>query len=383
MVHPNRRTPLTGRFIDRVEQGGPIRFDEFMRDCLYHPEHGYYTSQVPKTGRRDFFTSPEAGPAFARLLAFQFAEMWERLDRPVTFDLVECGAGDGHLAAGLLASLQQDHSECFSALRYRLVEISEPFREQAAHTLAPFEGKVEFIPDLPGGSLAGCIFSNELLDAFPVRRFVQRDDELREIFVGTRNTKKGIELAEVEEGLVSEDVAGYLELYGTPLSDGQVVEINLAALVWLERAAACLDRGYLLTIDYGHPARELYAPAHLRGTMLAYRDHRANEDWLGWPGLQDLTAHVNFTAIEEHGRELGLQPLGTITQTQFLMALARASGYLDSLQGDAADRDRIGRIEKIEQFKQLIHPGGMGETFKVLLQGKGAAAGDLSGLEPL
>ncbi len=383
MVHPNRRTPLTGRFIDRVEQGGPIRFDEFMRDCLYHPEHGYYTSRVPKTGRRDFFTSPEAGPAFARLLAFQFAEMWERLGRPVTFDLVECGAGDGYLAASLLASLQQNHSECFSALRYRLVELSEPFREQAAHTLASFEGKVAFSSDLPEKPVTGCIFSNELLDAFPVRRFVQRDDELREILVGVRDTKKGIELAEVEEGVVSEDAAGYLEQYGVPLSDGQVIEINFSALDWLERAAACLDRGYLLTIDYGHRARELYAPAHLRGTMLAYRDHRANEDWLGWPGLQDLTAHVNFTALERRGRELGLQPLGASTQTQFLMVLARASGYVESLQGDAADRDRIGRIKQIEQFKQLIHPGGMGETFTVLLQGKGAAAGNLSGLEPL
>ena len=380
MVHPNRRTPLTGLFIERIQQNGPLRFDEFMRDCLYHPQHGYYTSRVPKSGRRDFFTSPEVGPAFARLLAFQFAEMWERLNRPERFDLAECGAGDGRLASDLLACLKAKHTDCFAAIRYTLVESAAAQREQAAERLAPFAEAAQCLPELPAQPITGCIFTNELLYALPVQRVVRRGGHLRTILVGTKTGKKGRELAEVEGEHASPAECEYLGEYGMSLLEGQVAEIGLEVLKWLELAAGRLDRGYLLTIDYGHRARELYGPGHMRGTLMAYRDHRANEDWLGWPGLQDLTAHVNFTALEAHGREIGLQPLGFGTQTQFLMALARASGYLESLQGDPADRERI---ERVEQFKQLIHPGGMGETFKVLVQGKGVPGEGLSGLEPL
>ena len=380
MAHPNRRTPLTGLVIDRIQQNGPMRFDEFMRDCLYHPQHGYYTSRVPKAGRRDFFTSPEVGPAFARLLAFQFAEMWERLGRPERFDLVECGAGDGRLASDLLACMKAKHTDCFTAVRYTLVESAAAQREQAAEHLAPFAEAAQCLPELPSQPVTGCIFTNELLDALPVQRVVRRGGHLRTILVGTRTGRKGRELAEVEGEHASPVECEYLGEYGAPLEEGQVAEVSLEALEWLELAAGRLDRGYLLTIDYGHRARELYGSGHLRGTLMAYRDHRAGEDWLGWPGLQDLTAHVNFTAVEERGRELGLQPLGFVTQTQFLMALARASGYLESLQGDPADRERI---ERVEQFKQLIHPGGMGEAFKVLVQGRGVSGEGLSGLEPL
>ena len=149
---------------------------------------------------------------------------------------------------------------------------------------------------------------------------------------------------------------------------------------WLERAAAALERGFLVTIDYGHRARELYGPGHLRGMLLAYRNHRAHEDWLAWPGEQDLTAHVNFTALEERGRELGLRTLGYTQQTQFLLALARASDFAD-LPG--AEASEIEKLNARLQLKQLIHPEGMGETFKVLIQAKGVEGGVLSGLAGL
>jgi SAM-dependent MidA family methyltransferase len=380
MVHPNRRTPLTGHLIESIQNEGPINFAEFMRACLYHPEHGYYTSRVPKTGRRDFFTSPEVGPQFGRLLAWQFREMWERLGRPERFDLVECGGGDGRLARDILARVAESDADFAAALRFTLVEISEAQREQAAAHLEPFGEQCRVTGDLPAGPVTGCVYSNELLDAFPVHRVVQREAGLREILVGTRKTAKGIELAEVEGDPSTPALADYLARYGAPLQEGQVAEISLEALAWIEKVASVLGCGWLLTVDYGFRARELYGPGRLRGTLLAYRNHRTNEDWLGWPGLQDLTAHVNFSALEERGRELGIDPLGLVTQTQFLLSLGRASGFLQELEGGSTDRKTL---EQLQQFKELIHPGGMGETFKVLLQGKRVPEGKLSGLDPL
>ncbi len=380
MVHPNRRTPLTGLLLERIQAKGPLTFAEFLRECLYHPQHGYYTSRVPKTGRRDYFTSPEAGPQFSQLLGWQFREMWEKLGRPERFDLVECGAGNGRLAKDILAWVEREGGEFASALRYTLVETSDLQREQAQENLQSFVGASRFLADLPAERFSGCLFSNELLDALPMHRVVQREQGLREILVGTRSAGKGLELAEVEGELSAPEISQYLEKYGVQLQEGQVAEIGLAALDWLQRAAAVLKKGFLLTVDYGHRARELYGPAHLRGTLLAYRDHRTNEDWLGWPGLQDLTSHVNFTALEEQGKELGLEPLALVTQTQFLLSLGRSSGYLQSLEGGTVD---VKKLEQLQQFKQLIHPGGMGETFKVLAQSKGAPGAKLSGLEPL
>ena len=217
--------------------------------------------------------------------------------------------------------------------------------------------------------VTGCIFSNELLDALPVHRVVQREEGLREIYA----TANGDELGETEGQLSSPSIAQYMERYGVPLADGQFAEVNLAALEWLGDAAAVLERGFLLTIDYGYHASELYGPAHRRGTLLAYRGHRAEENWLEAPGEQDLTAHVNFTALEERGRELGLNPLRLATQTNFLLALAKSQGLADLVEVSDVRRQLI----------QLIHPEGMGETFKVLIQAKGVKTARLSGLEPI
>jgi SAM-dependent MidA family methyltransferase len=249
--------------------------------------------------------------------------------------------------------------------------------------LEPFGEQCRVTGDLPAGPVTGCVYSNELLDAFPVHRVVEREAGLREILVGTRKTAKGIELAEVEGELSTHALTDYLARYGASFQEGQegqVAEVCLEALVWFVNVASTLERGWLLTVDYGFRARELYGPGRLRGTLLAYRDHRTNEDWLGWPGLQDLTAHVNFSALEEKGKSLGLDPLGLVTQTQFLLSLGRASGFLQELEGGSTDRKTL---EQLQQFKELIHPGGMGETFKVLLQGKKVPEGKLSGLDPL
>lgn len=363
-----RRTPLTDILLERIRRDGPLTFAAFMEACLYHPEHGYYTRARSTEGAGDYYTSPDVGPLFARLLAQQFREMWDALGRPRRFQLVECGAGRGRLAAQLTAAVGESEPEFGRALELTLVEAGVPLRAQAQAALSEHRSQAQVQESLPP-NVAGCIFSNELLDALPVHRVVQREDGLREVHIGA----EGNELREVEGALSSPEIARYLERCGTPLEEGQFAEVNLAALEWLEQAAAALERGFLLTIDYGHRARELYGPGHRRGTLLAYRGHRTEENWLEAPGDQDLTAHVNFTALEERGKELGLEPLGCTTQTNFLLALARECNLADLVEDSDARRQLI----------QLIHPEGMGETFKVLIQAKGVPGARLTGLQRL
>lgn len=373
---PGRRTPLADILVERIAREGPLTFAAFMEACLYHPEHGYYTQPAAAGGARDYVTSPEVGPLFGRLLARQLEEMWERLGRPRRFDLVECGAGRGLLAEQMVAALGEQAPELAAALRMTLVEASPRLRAEAERALEKYGEQVRLSDQLPASGVVGCLLSNELVDALPVHRVVQRAEGLREIYVSAR----GGELAEEEGELSSPEIVRYLERYGAPLEVGQLAEVHLAALAWLERAAAALERGFLVTIDYGHRAPELYGPGHPRGTLLAYRNHRAHENWLDRPGEEDLTAHVNFTALEERGRELGLETLGYTRQTQFLLALARASGFSDLPGAEASETEKLqARLE----LKQLIHPEGMGETFKVLIQAKGVAGGSLSGLAGL
>jgi SAM-dependent MidA family methyltransferase len=371
---PSRRTPLTEILVDRIRRQGPLTFAQFMEACLYHPQHGYYTRPAHTKGAGDYFTSADVGPLFGRLLLRQFQEMWSILGQPERFDLVECGAGRGRLAGPILQATRQ-WPEFAGCLRMTLVEASESRMKQAQEALRGVGATVRVQAEIPAGVM-GCIFSNELLDALPVHRVVQRAEGLREVYVSQRDG----ELVEEEGEVSSPAIAGYLERYGSPLAEGQLAEVNLAALGWLEQVAATLERGFLLTIDYGYRAPELYGPGHQRGTVLAYRRHRTHEEWLSWPGEQDLTAHVNFTALEERGRELGLKPVGWTTQTNFLLALARVGDFADLGATDACDFDQMAvRLA----FKQLIHPEGMGETFRVLVQAKSVDEAELSGLKPL
>lgn len=373
---PGRRTPLTDILIERIRQHGPLPFAAFMEACLYHPQHGYYTRAAAESPARDYFTSPDTGSLFARLLARQLHEMWQALGQPRTFTLLECGAGSGKLAAQILtAAVEQAHLFALT-LRAVLVERSPRLQEQAKNALAEFGDRVEVRGDFPHRPLTGCALSNELMDALPVYRVVQRGDRLREICVGSRDN----ELVEVEGEVSTPALASYLRQYGSPLEDGQIAEVQLAALDWLTQAAAALERGFLLTIDYGYSARELYGPAHQRGTLLAFRRHRAHEDWLASPGEQDLTAHVNFTALQEKGKELGLETLGFRDQAGFVLSLVRAAGFADLGAGDSGEG---GNPTARLSLRQLIHPEGMGESFKVLIQAKRVPGARLSGLDPL
>lgn len=374
---PADSAPLAAILFDRIRSHGPISFAEYMDACLYHPEHGYYT-KANQDSRRDYFTSGDVRPLFARLLARQFHQMWEHLGRPSPFALVEAGAGTGTLAREVLDFLQDSHPEFYSALHYVAVERSDARRAlQAPALTAHFaRGKASSSAQMPQEVARGCIFSNELFDAMPVHRVIGPAGHEREIFVDLGANG----FCEVIKPLSSPCLAEYLAQQGIALADDQQAEICLEACDWIEGAGRSLNRGFVLTIDYGHAARDLYDHRHMRGTLLAYMRHRAGENYFQSPGQQDLTAHANFTALDLYGRQAGLAHTGFTSQTNFLMALARHGNFAD-LESDAMNEQQQARARLL--FKTLIYPEGMGETFHVLIQHKGVEGPHLAGLEPI
>jgi SAM-dependent MidA family methyltransferase len=374
---PADRSPLATTLTEHIRSWGPITFAKYMDACLYDPQYGYYTraEQLP---RRDYFTSVDAGPIFGRLLARQFQEMWIQLGRPAEFPLVEPGAGTGALAAQILDFAAESFPEFYGALQYVAVERSAARRAAAAPALAPHLAAKHFalVSDMPSQIPCGCIFSNEFVDALPVHRLVREGHDLREIYVGSGTNG----LCEQFGALSSLELAEYLTEQGITLQEGQLAEVNLEACVWIAEMGAKLSRGFVLTIDYGHEAAELYNHLHMRGTLLAYEKHRASENFFRAPGQQDLTAHVNFTALDRHGARAGLQRTGFASQSNFLLSLARYSDFAD-LQSPTMNESQQTRARLL--FKTLICPEGMGETFQILIQHKGIAQPHLSGLDPL
>jgi SAM-dependent MidA family methyltransferase len=375
---PDASTQLATILTEHIRARGPITFAKYMEACLYDPQHGYYT-RTDQSPRRDYFTSVDASPIFGRLLARQFQEMWVQLGRPAEFLLVEPGAGTGALAAQILDFTTESFPEFYTALQYLAVERSAARRAAAATiSLAPHLAAKHFatLSGMPAQIPCGCIFSNEFFDALPVHRLVREGNELREIYVcsGTNG------LCEQFGALSSPALAEYLTEQGITLQEGQLAEVNLEACAWIAEMGARLGRGFVLTIDYGHEAQELYDHRHMRGTLLAYEKHRASENFFRAPGQQDLTAHVNFTALERHGIHAGLQRTGFTSQSNFLLSLARHSDFAD-LQSPAMSETAQTRARLL--FKTLIYPEGMGETFQILIQHKGVAQPHLSGLDPL
>ena len=369
-------TPIAALLRAQIKATGPITVEEYMEACLYHPQHGYYTRALA-AGADDYYTSPQVHPIFGRLLARQFREMWQLLGRPARFDLVEFGAGDGTLAAHILAWIEANCAELARSVQVLLIEWSPGLRERGAERLRQKTAlPVRWSDKLNLESMTGCVYSNEFVDALAVHRVVQRDAGVREIYVSAR----GDELALEEREPSSPAFVDYLARYGVPLARGQQAEINLAALAWLEEVARALGRGFVLTIDYGYLARELYSPDRPAGTLLGYRKHRVGEEVLAFPGGQDLTAHVNFTALIEHGRALSLTPLGFTTQAKFLLALGKGNEFADLYAPGANETERY---QARLRLKQLIYPEGMGETFKVLVQAKGVSEASLTGLREL
>ncbi len=365
--------------IARLQSQGRISFADFMGLALYHPVHGYYNSLREIIGPKgDYFTSPGVHPVFGKLLARQLSQMWEILGRPSPFFLLEMGAGKGLLCADILSHSRDFIPDFFENLRYLLGDQSPAMREKQKALLAGFRPRVEWMDgrDLLDGEEkgAGCILSNELIDSFPVHIVQQSEGKLQEVFVTLQNDAFSEALGDPSSPALAE----YLRLYGAPLRDGQRAEINLQALTWLEKANQALERGFILTIDYGFEAEALYAPSRCDGTLLAYFRHGAFSDPYRRLGLQDLTAHVNFTALIRKGEELGLRKIGFADQYKFLLAL----GLLQEMEDFEKKSDLYPAAEFLKNklaMKHFLIPGGMGTLFKVLAQGKGVGTPELIG----
>lgn len=364
-------TPLEKLLAERIRSNGPIPFADFMRECLYHPVHGYY-SKAESQRFVDYYTSVDVHPIFGRLLARKFAELWQKLGWPKDFALVEAGAGVGRLALQVLDFCEAKLPDFYDAAQYVAVERSAKRREQAAsrlerHTAA---GRLRVSAEIPRQIPAGCIFSNELIDALPVHRVVMTERGLQEIFVGYEQSKFVDFVAPVSTCAINEYFAGQ----GITLQEGQHAEAGLEACDWIREVGRRIERGFVLTIDYGHHAAELFNEHHMRGTLLAYRGHCVGEDFYASPGEQDLTAHVNFTALETCGQRSGLQTEEFTSQTAFLLALGQPNEFADLYDLGQTEAEQVrARL----QLKTLIHPEGMGERFQVTLQRKGSLS-DLS-----
>jgi len=351
-----------------------------MKLALYHPQWGYYTAPDAPTriGRRgDYFTSVSVGKVFGELLARQFAEMWKVMGKPAEFTLLELGAHRGELAADVTAWIQRERPDFHAALRY-------------------------VARDYPGempGSVTGCIFSNEFFDSLPIHRITRVQGEWGEVLVTTQDgrlafttgplstTARVARLSKVESAAPPQP-ASTLESRATftapdelrtevaklplPDVDGYTTEVHCEARQWMGRLARALARGFVLTIDYGYAAEDYYAPHRRDGTLLCYHQHRANNEPLARLGEQDITAHVNFTALIEEGAACDLKLLGLTDQGRFITGLLEQAGE--------AALAEMG-TEAAAQLKTLLHPELMGRTFQVLVQQRGVDGAKLGSLQ--
>jgi SAM-dependent MidA family methyltransferase len=377
-------TPLKTLLLESLTRSGPITFAQYMEICLYHAEYGYYTQDRARTGiEGDYFTSSDLHPIFARLAARQAAEMWEILGRPPRFTWVEMGAGRGLFAVDFLRWAERVRPDFFGALDYAVVE---PGPKARAHVLERMSreacgARLRALASLDELDPAvGCFFSNELVDAFPVSVVTRAAGRLKEIYVAGEGENLREKLGPLSDSAVAAAVARYAK----ELEEGHRVEVNRTATQWISTVAEKLARGFVLTIDYGDLAEFLYTPDRPRGTLLAYRGHIASEDFYSAPGEQDLTAHVNFSALIDAGKQAGLAALGFTTQERFLLALGEANEFADLYEAGQTEAQKLDARLKL---KRLIFPGdseggrGMGTTFKVLIQSRSVDAPTLTGLK--
>ncbi len=349
-----------------------ITFAEYMDLVLYHPEYGYYNSPHRDIGKKgDFFTSVALGKDFGELLGIQLQEMWQNLGYPQLFTVVEMGAGNGDLARDILTYWETNNPKIIENLQYIIIEKSLSLQQLQQAKLQQFEQKVdikwqswEYILD---DSLVGCCFSNELIDAFPVHRVVVNDQKLQEIYLTIEDN--GIK--EIQDEVSTEDIYKYFDLVAIDWVNKEYpanyyTEVNLAALDWLETVSKKLKQGYILTIDYGYPAVKYYHPQRSEGTLQCYYQHRRHNNPYVNLGQQDITSHVDFTALENQGTILNLATIGFTKQGMFLMAL----GLGDRLNELSSGKYNVMEIlQRRDALHQLINPLGLG-GFGVLIQGK-------------
>jgi SAM-dependent MidA family methyltransferase len=366
----------------QIEQRGAVPFSQFMEWCLYHPDEGYYRSGEMDIGRDgDFYTSPCVHPLFGGLIAKQLSQMSERLGGTF-FDVAEQGGGKGFLCKDIFHWAKQKVPTFYERLRYHLIEASPHLLKEQKERLAEYqkEGKVFWIDpeafEQGRTFIEGCFLSNELVDAFPVHQVICDRETLKEVYVTQDHGQLKEHWGEPSDPRIS----SYFQSMGIHLREGQRAEVNLKALDWVEKVARCLKKGFVLTIDYGYLANELYAPHRRDGTLLCYCQHRTSENPYERLGEQDITSHVNFSGLIQKGEELGLHLTGFAPQYRFLLAL----GILQEMESLGREMSETDALQLRLSLKHLIEPEmGMGEVFKVLIQHKGMDRPLLDGLRDL
>ncbi len=369
---------LIAAIASEITASGPIPFVRFMELALYHPRFGYYMRPPEPSAERigwkgDFFTSSDVHPILGQALAKQTEQMDRLLGHPTPLTVVEMGPGKGLLAGYFLSACRQHHSSLFHRLRYILIDRSPAMRALQRKNLAPWLDRPELLTwvddleDMPSQGMSGLFFSNELVDAFPVHRVHVTETGIDELWVDYRDGR----FMESLKPLSSDSLARHLHRISIAWPAGYRTEVNLCALDWMKQVAQLLNRGFVLTIDYGHTAQDFYRADRTRGTFLCYRQHSINEDPFSRVGDQDMTAHVDFSSLAIAGEEQGLETTGFTNQMSFLMGLGVEQMLAGVEQNSPAFNSAI----------QLLRLNGMGTTFKVLVQHKGIVDPVLDGLK--
>ena len=413
---------LREKIVDEIRESGPIPFSRYMELCLYDPELGYYSKNVEQFGKAgDFYTSSDMHAVFGRLLARQFEEVWRIMGQPEEIEILELGPGRGLFAQDILDWSEKKFPPFFAALHYSFVERSPALRERLQTTLsrhftagkasqtfhgdgeaaerrqnkshgvsrglgglsepAPEEQKsTDQLAAGPNKNSAGestlarslateaplIVFANEFFDALPVE-ILSSDGELR--------------IAEKDGQFVeswapaSAEAIDFLEHFSVHPEPGERIEAPLLAQQYMARIAGKVEQGFLIAIDYGYTRQQQVAGRH-RGTLMSYRHHSVSADPYQAPGDQDITAHVNFTALAAAAEQNGMQAQPLVTQSQFLMGIGEHNQFADAFEGCRLPQERA---KVALQLKHLVTPAGMGESFQVLVCSRGVAA-RLSGL---
>ncbi|MFZ0292898.1 MAG: SAM-dependent methyltransferase [Candidatus Sulfotelmatobacter sp.] len=369
---------LRRKIEEEIRARGPIPFSRYMEICLYDPELGYYSRNVERLGKAgDFYTSSDIHAVFGRLLARQFDEMWRALGSPGSIELIELGPGRGLFAQDVLGWSEKKFPDFFHALRYVLVESSPALRERIGKILKDHfdSGKAELTPLFPSDDKSPratptIVFANEFFDALPVDiisakgslRIDARDGHFIESWVPS-----------------SPEELEFLDRYAVHPEPDERLELSLATQQCMDRLAAGMERGFIVAVDYGYTREEQLAGRH-RGTLKAIRQHSVSANPYEAPGEQDLTADVNFTALAAAAEKRGMQTHKLVTQSQFLMGIGEANQFADAFEECRLPQERA---KVALQLKHLVTPAGMGESFQVLVAGKGVkqeAIESLSGL---
>jgi SAM-dependent MidA family methyltransferase len=353
-----------------------ITFAEYMSLVLYHPQHGYYASNAERISESgDFLTSPHLADDFGEMLAIQLYQIWQILGEPQLFNIVEMGAGQGLLAAQILEYSSRVYPKFFHSIDYIIIET-------APAMIVAQQARLKDLPvrwcdwtEIPDRSIFGCFLSNELIDALPVHQVVIEEDKLQEVYVTTSEdieTSANKVFVETIDYLSTDKLAKYwqlnnINLFNGKYSNGYRTEVNLPALDWLELVFKKLQRGYILSIDYGYTADRYYNPMRSQGTLQCYYQHAHHNDPYINIGNQDLTAHVDFTALQNQGELLGLHTVGFIQQGLFLMALGLGERIAAI---STSDGDVQSLLHRRQNLHQLIEPMGLGK-FGVLIQSQG------------